>query len=224
VQYQLTRRRGNGGAEAIEMRGADGSLIGSTYSTCEPAQRVWELRARRIDINTEEGMGVAHNATLRIGKVPVLHVPWLMFPVDERRRTGLLYPSIAFSGRNGFDWRQPIYLNLAPNYDATLNPRYMSKRGAALGGEFRWLYRRRQRQGRPAITCRTTTCRDERPYHDSRQPDPGATLRKTTAARSSSTRSTPRTYWFARADVGWVSDTHYFEDFSNSLYGILARS
>ncbi|MGO4611997.1 LPS-assembly protein LptD, partial [Variovorax sp. 2RAF20] len=79
----------------------------------------WELRAHRIDIDTAEGMGVARNATIRIGKVPVMYVPWFMFPVDERRRTGLLYPQISLSGRNGFDWKQPIYLTLAPNYDAT---------------------------------------------------------------------------------------------------------
>ena len=84
-------------------------------------------------------MGTAHNATLRVGKVPVLYLPWFRFPIDDQRRTGLLYPAISQSGRNGFDWRQPIYLNLAPNYDATLNPRYMSKRGLQLGGEFRFL-------------------------------------------------------------------------------------
>src|SRR3546814_9428409 len=67
--------------------------------------------------------------SLRVGKVPVLYVPWFPFPIDNRRRTGLLYPGIGSSGRNGFDYRQPIYLNLAPNYDATITPRWMSKPG-----------------------------------------------------------------------------------------------
>ena len=85
-------------------------------------------------------MAVARGATLRVGKVPVLYLPWFMFPTDERRRTGLLFPSISNSSRNGFDWKQPIYLNLAPNYDATLEPRYMSERGFQMGAEFRYLY------------------------------------------------------------------------------------
>ena len=55
----------------------------------------------------------------------MLYLPWFRFPIDNQRRTGLLYPAISQSGRNGFDWRQPIYLNLAPNYDATLEPRYI---------------------------------------------------------------------------------------------------
>lgn len=226
LKYQLTRRRGNGGADAIEMHGAEGSLIGSTYSTCDPGQRVWELRARRIDINTDEGMGVAHNATLRIGKVPVLHVPWLMFPIDDRRRTGLLYPSISVSGRNGFDWRQPIYLNLAPNYDATLVPRYMSKRGIALGGEFRWLYPEGS-----GIVSGNYMPHDNLPGDEpdrylrdlAGNPIPDATLPEDN--RGIFQLNAIHRFghgWFARADLGWVSDTHYFEDFNNSLYGLSA--
>ncbi|HEV8695359.1 MAG TPA: LPS assembly protein LptD [Lysobacter sp.] len=224
LQYQLTRRRGNGGAKAIEMQGAEGSLIGSTYSTCDPSQRVWELRAGRIDINTEEGMGVAHNATLRIGKVPVLHVPWFMFPIDERRRTGLLFPSISLSGRNGFDYRQPIYLNLAPNYDATLLPRYMSARGGSMGGEFRWLYP--QGQG---VVSGNYMPHDALPGDE---PDrykkdvngneiPGASLPEEDRGifRLSAIHRLNGT-WYTRANLGWISDTHYFEDFSNSLYGL----
>ncbi|HSM10342.1 MAG TPA: LptA/OstA family protein, partial [Lysobacter sp.] len=133
IRYQLVERRGNGGAERIELSGKVGSLSDSTYSTCPPSQRAWELRAKRIDIDTEDGWGVARNATVRIGRVPVMYVPWIKFPIDDRRRTGLLYPKVRLSGRNGFDWLQPIYLNLAPNYDATLSPRLMSDRGVALG-------------------------------------------------------------------------------------------
>src|SRR3546814_10249425 len=84
---------------------------------------------------------VCSSDLLRVGKVPVLYVPWFPFPIDNRRRTGLLYPGIGSSGRNGFDYRQPIYLNLAPNYDATITPRWMSKRGFQLDAEFRYLTR-----------------------------------------------------------------------------------
>src|SRR3546814_11253117 len=68
VRYQLVSRRGNGGAEHLELQGSLGSLYGATYSTCPPEDRSWELRAQRIDVDTAEGMGVAHNAVLRIGK------------------------------------------------------------------------------------------------------------------------------------------------------------
>ncbi|TXH70538.1 MAG: hypothetical protein E6Q88_08350 [Lysobacteraceae bacterium] len=70
IQYQLIARRGNGGAERVEMHDDQGSLIRSNYSTCPPDARLWELRAARIDVDTKEGLGTARNATLHVGKVP----------------------------------------------------------------------------------------------------------------------------------------------------------
>lgn len=224
LSYQLTRRRGNGGADSIALEKDAGALFGATYSTCDPRQRAWELRARRIDIDLASGRGVARNATLRIGRVPVLYVPWFPFPTDDRRQTGLLYPSINMSGRNGFDWKQPIYLNLAPNYDATLYPRIMTRRGAQLGGEFRWLYG----QGGGVVSGNWMP-QDRLP---GREPDrylrdlngvaiPGATLPEDNRGQFllNAIHNIDST-WHATANLGWVSDTHYLEDFSNSLYGV----
>ncbi|GAB2501443.1 LPS assembly protein LptD [Lysobacter humi (ex Lee et al. 2017)] len=223
LDYQLMRRRGSGGAEKIALAEDRGSLYGATYSTCDPGQRAWELRANRIDIDMARGRGVARNATLRIGKVPVLYVPWFPFPTDDRRQTGLLYPSISLSGRNGFDWRQPIYLNLAPNYDATLHPRIMTKRGAQIGGEFRWLYER----GR-GIVSGNWMPKDELPEREAERylfdlngipiasglPDENRGQFGLNAIHNFSSNL------YATANLGWVSDTHYLEDFSNSLYGV----
>src|SRR5690606_28683285 len=137
VRYQLIDQRGSGGAARAELEGEQGALYGSTYSTCPPGQRLWELRSRQIDIDMEEGFGTARGATLHLGSMPVLYVPWFKFPTDDRRKTGLLYPAIGYNSRNGFDWAQPNYLNLAPNYDMTLEPRMMTRRGFLLGNEFR---------------------------------------------------------------------------------------
>jgi LPS-assembly protein len=164
------------------------------------------------------------SATLRIGKVPVLYVPWFPFPTDDRRQTGLLYPSINMSGRNGFDWKQPIYLNLAPNYDATLYPRLMTRRGVQLGGEFRWLYDRGQ-----GVVSGNWMPHDRLPGREpdrylldaAGNPRPGASLpedhRGQFGLNATHSISGP---WYGTANLSWVSDTHYFEDFNNSLYGI----
>lgn len=222
VQYQLTERRGNGGAEVIELDGPRGRMIGSTYSTCAPDERAWELRANRIEIDTEDGMGVARNATVRIGRVPVLYVPWFTFPIDERRRTGLLYPQLSLSGRNGFDYKQPIYLNLAPNYDATLYPRYMSDRGGLLGAEFRWLYEKGKGEVFGNWMPSDKLPRDEPGrYLD---PEIGTAMSslpdKNRGQFGLNAKHNFNSTWYANANLGWVSDTHYFEDFSSSLYGI----
>lgn len=220
VRYQLMSRRGNGGAEHIELQGSQGSLYGSTYSTCPPGERMWELRAQRIDVDTAKGMGVARNATLRVGKVPVLYVPWFPFPIDNRRRTGLLYPSIGSSSRNGFDWRQPIYLNLAPNYDMTLTPRLMTNRGLMLGTEFRYLTGTGKGTLDLAFLPSDKLADRDRdreialgiPPENRREEHRGQ-------FRFNGTQNLTAN-WQARANLAWISDTRYIEDFSNTLNGV----
>lgn len=202
LQYQLLSRRGNGKADSLNLVGELGSLRGATFSTCPPEQRHWEVSARRIDIDTDSGMAVARGASLRVGKVPVLYMPWFMFPTDERRRTGLLYPSISNSGRNGFDWRQPVYLNLAPNYDATLSPRWMSKRGALLGAQFRYLLENGE----------GTLDGVWMPNDDLRDRSRGL------AHFEGVHNLAPD--WQARASLNWISDPRYYEDFSSSIDGL----
>jgi LPS-assembly protein len=204
LRYQLVSRRGNGGAERITLDGTQGSLHHSTFTTCDPDDRDWELRAQRIDIDTAEGMGVARNATLHIGKVPVLYVPWFMFPVDDRRRTGLLYPSLSNSSRNGFEIKQPVYLNLAPNYDATITPRVMTERGAMLGSEFRYLVPK----GRGILKGAWM------PNDKLRDIDRGH-------GQFDAVQNLTR-HWQARANLLWISDPRYFEDFNSSSSGLSA--
>lgn len=206
LRYQLVSRRGNGGAQRIDLQGDQGVLHGSTYSTCPPSDKRWELKAQRIEVDNDTGMGVARNATLRIGKVPVLYVPWFPFPIDERRRTGLLFPSLSNSDRNGFDYKQPIYLNLAPNYDATLYPRIMTKRGAMFGAEFRYLTNR----GSYLLSG------NYMPDDDLRDRDRGFfTFRGVQPLNRN---------WQFRSNLIWISDPRYFEDFNGSLNGIAVYS
>ena len=114
VRYQFNQNLGNGTAESLTMVGKTGTMEDGTYSTCPPGQRQWEFTASRIDVDQEEAMGTARNATLRLGGVPVLWLPYVRFPTDDRRRTGLLAPTLGRDDRNGFEYEQPIYLNLAP--------------------------------------------------------------------------------------------------------------
>ena len=202
IQYQLVSRRGNGGAESIDLQGAVGQMHRSTYTTCDPSQPVWKLSAPQIEVDNDAGFGTARNAVLRIGKVPILWAPYFKFPIDDRRQTGLLYPQVGLSGRNGFDYTQPIYLNLAPNFDDTLMPRYMSKRGFMLDNEFRYLYD----GGRGELLTAYL------PNDKLRDKDRGRV--------EFSGYHNINANWQARASLAWVSDERYLEDFSNRLLGV----
>src|SRR5690606_13683765 len=111
----------------------------ATYTTCEPASDTWQLRAAQIRIDADGRFATARHARIEVQDVPVLYTPWIRFPIDDSRATGLLFPRLIFGDENGLDYAQPIYLNLAPNYDATLTPRYVQERGSMLEAEFRHL-------------------------------------------------------------------------------------
>lgn len=109
------------------------------FSTCPPAQRLWHLDAKDIKIDTETGRGIATNSTLKIKDTPILYLPYFNFPIDNRRSSGFLVPSLGINSSDGLQISTPYYFNLAPNYDATLTPTLYSNRNPRLSGEFRYL-------------------------------------------------------------------------------------
>ncbi len=139
AHYVLHQQRVRGDARSMQ-RLADGRyrMSEASFTTCEPSSRLWRVVGNDVTIDREAGYGTASNARLEMGEVPVFYWPWVRFPIDDRRQSGFLWPTLGLSS-DGFDYSQPYYLNLAPNYDATLTPRYLSEHGAMLGGEFRYL-------------------------------------------------------------------------------------
>lgn len=111
----------------------------ATYTTCPPGDQSWVLHATNATIDKESGEGSAKNAWLEFKGVPFLYTPWMNFPVSDKRKSGLLAPYFGYSKQNGFDFTLPYYFNLAPNYDFTFMPRYLSERGILLRGDFRYL-------------------------------------------------------------------------------------
>ncbi len=111
----------------------------ASYTTCADGANHWRLMGDTVTLDQNEGEGVAHNAQLRIKGVPILYTPYITFPIDDRRKTGFLIPSFGTSDNSGFELRTPFYLNLAPNYDATITPRYLDDRGTQFITEFRYL-------------------------------------------------------------------------------------
>jgi len=113
----------------------------ATYTTCEPGNNTWTMASSNIAIDPQTGMATAKHVRIKVKDVPILYLPWIRYPIDDRRASGLLFPEITFSDSNGIDYAQPIYLNLAPNYDATITPRYLQERGEMLELELRHLSR-----------------------------------------------------------------------------------
>lgn len=116
----------------------------NSFTRCEPGGDSWRLDARSLTIRHGEVFGTARDAVLRVKNVPVFYTPYIKFPVTDDRQSGFLFPNMGYSGDDGIELVVPYYLNLAPNYDATLVPRYMGERGVGLDAEFRRLSRRQE--------------------------------------------------------------------------------
>jgi LPS-assembly protein len=76
---------------------------------------------------------------MRFKDVPIFYTPYISFPLGDERKSGVLFPSFGHSSSNGYQLQVPYYFNLAPNYDLTLTPGFLSARGVQLGPEFRYL-------------------------------------------------------------------------------------
>lgn len=212
VSYQMLDSRGNGVARQAQMFDADRTRYSmASYSTCDVGHHVWEFRGKSITVNQDTGVGVARNATFRVGSVPLLYLPWFSFPVDDRRKTGFLYPTFGHSSRSGYFLSAPYYLNLAPNYDATLDPRIYTLRGAMLGTEFRYLL-----PGSHGTFDAQYLASDRGPN------DPGTTADTNGTNRYRVTFTDTTHLWqswnFSTA-IDRSSDNNFYYDFGNNLGG-----
>lgn len=141
TSYVLFSQAARGNAEEIVFRNTDGSLsiTEGSYTVCEPGDNSWLLIGENIELNQQNGRGVARNVVLQVKDIPILPIPYISFPINDERSSGWLYPSIGNTQEGGFEISAPYYFNLAPNYDVTLTPRLMTERGLMLNLEGRHL-------------------------------------------------------------------------------------
>jgi LPS-assembly protein len=203
-----------------------------SYSTCPPTHSFWQVKASRLDLNKETGRGSAENARLLIKGIPVFYTPYMNFPIDSRRKTGFLWPTIGSLNRNnsysGYYFGIPFYWNLAPNYDTTITPTYYSERGLQIADLFRYLTIGSRGNMRVSLLPNdlyfpTFKDKQEQKYQASIDPFKQAELyrlQNTHNTRSSlswqhDTRFNE--HWSANIDYNYVSDDYFLEDFSKNL-------
>ncbi|MDZ4301516.1 MAG: LPS-assembly protein LptD, partial [Pseudomonas sp.] len=206
-----SRIRGN----ALYAKRAENAIIrlkDGTYTTCEPDSNAWQLRGNNITLNPATGFGTATNATLRVKNIPILYTPYIYFPIDDRRQSGFLPPSFSSGGESGFTLVTPYYFNLAPNYDATLYPRYMTKRGLLMEGEFRYLTKSSEGQVGGAYL---NDDNDER----SKQTD----FEKTRWMLNLQHKGGLDSRVMTEVDYTDISDPYYFQDLQTDQIGVERR-
>jgi LPS-assembly protein len=118
-------------------------LQSGVYTACAPCKAhpdrppEWQVKATRIVHDDREKMLYFENATIDLFGFPVAYFPFLSAPdTTVKRKSGFLYPTIGSGSAYGYSLETPYYFNLAPDYDLTLYPKYLTKQGPMLEGEW----------------------------------------------------------------------------------------
>ncbi len=139
-KYYIKNGKGRGSGEMLFFEGKDHYRIEKTsYTTCPEGNHDWYIRASDLKIDNKNEVGTARNVSIMFKDTPILYTPWLDFSYSGKRKTGLLAPLLGYNVHTGFDTALPIYLNIAPNIDATIAPRVMTMRGFMLSNELRYM-------------------------------------------------------------------------------------
>ena len=202
IDYWLQSRRARGSADEARQDGPGRMrLAAGSFTTCPEGDDSWWLTADRMRLDQESGRGHGYDVILRFKNLPIFYTPYINFPIDDRRQSGLLTPSFGYSSKSGLDLSLPWYWNIAPNYDATLAPRILSRRGLMLESE--WRYLRPQMRGTLDLSYlpndRLENDEDRHMVHWRHQASirPGLDL---------------------RVDATDVSDQSYFKDFGTNVF------
>ena len=177
-----------------QMRALQGS-----FTTCEPDNEQWHIRSQDLRLYQDEGVGVARHATVDFKGVPIIYAPYFSFPLHQERKSGFLAPHYGSTSASGIEVTVPYFWNIAPNYDLTVTPRILAKRGLQLRNDFRYLM---------------PTYKGE--VHYELLPNDRAAER----TRQLFTLKHTQTLWNGWAgtvDVNKVSDSKYFTDLSTAV-------
>jgi len=199
---------GRGSAEGIRVEDGVLYLESSEFTHCPEGVNDIALAASDISLNPKTRQGIARNTIVRFKDVPVFSLPYVRFPIGSERLSGFLFPKISASSKLGSGITMPYYFNLAPNQDATLTPKYYSKRGFQLEAEYRYLgiysdlnfigeYMPRDKRYKPNKEDKD---QDKRRY--------GAELTGNLHDGGS---------LYSNFEVGWVSDRSYIDDYSGGF-------
>ena len=138
--YHLHMNNAQGTARRIDFLGEDqAEVLDGTYSTCEGPDPAWYLKSSTLRLDQGRDVGSAGKTIIYFKDVPILGTPALSFSLSGARRSGWLPPSIGTGSKGAAEVMVPYYVNIAPNRDLTLYPRYIFNRGLQMGATGRYI-------------------------------------------------------------------------------------
>lgn len=200
----------------------------ASFSTCPPQAMVWQVKASHLTLNKESGRGYATHARVLVKGIPIFYTPYFNFPIDNRRKTGFLWPTFGSNSRFGPYFTAPFYWNLAPNYDMTITPAILSKRGIQIADSFRYLTPSTSGKLNLEVLPNDAAFAlfqeaTEEEFKNSTSPVKQSELRRleqasTTRKSVSWVNSTQiNEHWSSDVNYNWVSDDYYLRNFTTNI-------
>ncbi|HLA74061.1 MAG TPA: LPS assembly protein LptD [Steroidobacteraceae bacterium] len=202
TEFELPERNARGAARSMQVDANNKVTLDEvSFTTCPVEDLAWQMKAKRIELDTRERVGTGRGAQVRFKGVPIIYLPYISFPIGPQRKSGFLFPDIGASSRSGPQVVVPYYWNIRPNFDFTAEPVYYSRRGLDLAGETRFLTARQ----------RGTLSWNYLPSDDLA----GIDRHRVQLAHVAELPGE----WRFRIDATDVSDSDYFEDFAQGPEG-----
>ena len=209
AQFELPSSNARGAARNMQVD-ANGTvtLDDVAFSTCPVTDRAWEIKSKRIVLDTRANKGTGHGTRVEFKDVPFVYLPWMTFPIGPQRQSGFFFPNIGGGSRNGVEVSLPYYWNIRPNADFMAEPVYYAKRGVDFAGELRYLTKRQRGTLSFNYLPNDSEYGAENPLADNDR----------TRVQLQHVAELPGD-WRFRIDATDVSDSSYFEDFAHGPEG-----
>lgn len=109
----------------------------NTVSGCDIQNPIWHLDSSSGSLDQSDDVLTLWNTRIYIGKMPIFYIPYMSISTNNQRKSGLLYPKVAYLNEDGFYYQQPIFIAPYESWDITLSPQIRTSRGIGISGDFR---------------------------------------------------------------------------------------
>ena len=125
------------GERIIRTGERDFSVQNGTFTSCDPLDPDWQFVASSMRVHNAR-WATAKHVRFHIADIPILYLPYLVYPIRYERESGFLEPEIGYSNSAGTELSLVYYWAIAQNMDATIDLDYLSRIGLGKGLEYRY--------------------------------------------------------------------------------------
>ena len=125
-------------SDRIDRDNSGYKLKKSIFSSCSIKNPDWIMGFNRAYYDVNSSTMDIYHAKIYVGEVPVLYFPYLSISTENKRKSGLLFPTLNYNENDGFLYEQPIYIAPYLNWDLEINPQIRTNRSKGVYATLRF--------------------------------------------------------------------------------------